>query len=86
MQFQTRNDKGEKENGYTLLFYCSSADNDIVEYEYILEENGKEKIERGTVPYGNAAWLVTFTDIGENKMLKEICFYDENHNLICEIQ
>lgn len=82
--FQTRNDKGKKDDGYTLLFYCSSAGNDIVEYEYVLEENGKEKSESGGVKYGNDAWLVVFTDIGENKKLKEICFYDKNHNLICE--
>lgn len=30
--------------------------------------------------------LAVFTDIGENKRLKESCFYDENHNLICEIK
>lgn len=82
--FQTRNDKGKKDDKLTLLFYSASSDNDIVEYEYTLEESGNEKHKSGAVRYGNDAWLVTFTDIGESKKLKEIRFYDKNRNLICE--
>lgn len=36
IQFFTRNDKGEKETGATLIFFGAKADSDIVKYEYKL--------------------------------------------------
>lgn len=86
-QFHTRRDNGEKEDASTLLFYSSTADNDIVRYECIVEENGTQKREEGHVNYGNEVWLIKFTDIrsGENnesKKILEVKFYDKNNKLI----
>lgn len=87
IQFFTRNDKEEKENGATLLFFGAKKDSDITKYEYTLTVREGANVYSGTVVKDEFIWFVKFYDLGnvdENskKMISEVKFYDSNGNLV----
>ncbi len=87
IQFFTRNDKGEKETGSTLLFFGANRDSDISEYEYTLTVKEGSNVYRGSVVRDERVWFVKFYDLGnvdENskKMVTDVKFYDSNGHLV----
>lgn len=87
IQFFTRNDKGEKETGATLLFFGANKDSDITEYEYTLTVREGANVYRGTVVRNEYIWFLKFYDLGNvdedtKKMVSEVKFYDSKGNLV----
>lgn len=88
IQFFTRNDKGEKENEATLLFYGAIADSNIVKYEYTLTVKEGSSVYKGNVIKSESVWFVKFyglgnTDENSKKLITDVKFFDADDNLIC---
>lgn len=87
VQFFTRNDKGEKETGATLLFFGAERDSDITTYEYTLTVREGSNVYSGNVQKYNSIWYVKFyglgnTDENYKKVITDVKFYDSKGNLV----
>ncbi len=87
IQFFTKNNKGEKETGSTLLFFGAIKDSDITGYEYTLTVREGSNVYSGNVVKEESVWFVKFCDLGnvsENskKLVSEVKFYDSEGNIV----
>lgn len=88
VEFFSRNDKGEKENSSTLLYYGSLSDSKVDHYVYTLN------IREGAANYSGVVqkksgktWHIFFyelndTDENKKKEISGIKFYDADDNLV----
>ncbi len=89
IEFFTKKDNGEKEEGSTLFFFGANKDSDITEYEYTLTVREGSNVYRGRVVRTPNVWFVKFFDISsldENtkKLVSNVKFYDSKGNLVNE--
>ena len=89
IRFITRNDKNEREKGYTLLYYGVRDESDIAQYEYTLTTREGSNVYRGNVSKADGFWYVKFYNVGAfdlNEVTKaqisDVHFLDSNGNTV----
>ncbi len=91
IRFFSRNDKNEREKGYTLLYYGVRAESDIVQYEYTLTTREGSNVYRGNVSKADSFWYVKFYNVGAydlNEVTKaqisDVRFLDADGNTVAQ--